>query len=220
MIGEPTVFVIDDDQAVRDSLQFLLESADLRVRTFASATEFLAECDSAAQPLPGCLVVDVRLPGITGLELQEELRRRNLLLPAIVITGHGDIAAAVRAMKAGAVDFIEKPFNDDQLLTRIREAMGWDERRRRDETLHRELAGRFARLTPREKQVMGMVVRGNLNKQIASELNLSTKTVEVHRAHVMEKMEARSLADLVRYAILVEAKPRESGVASAPPPPY
>ena len=204
MTGEPTVYVIDDDLAVRDSIQFLLESAGLQARTFPSAAAFLAACDPCVEPMPGCLVVDLRLPGISGLELQEELRRRGLDLPAIVITGHGDVPAAVRAMKAGAVDFIEKPFNDQQLLDRIREALVRDERHRQLRTQRDEVAQCAARLTRRERQVMALVAQGKLNKQIATELHLSPKTVEVHRAHVMKKMQVGSLADLVRCAVLLE----------------
>lgn len=203
MSGEPTVYVVDDDQAVRDSLQFLLDSAGLRTRAYETASAFLAECEPG-RPLHGCVVVDLRLPGLSGIELQEELRRRGIRVPTIMITGHGDVPAAVRAMKAGALDFIEKPFNDRQLLDRIREAVSEDDRHRAFRARREEVLYRISLLTHRERQVMELVVQGKLNKQIAKELNLSHKTVEVHRAHVMEKMHATSLAQLVRYSVMME----------------
>ena len=206
----PTVYVVDDDKAVRDSLRWPIESVGLPVETFESAKDFLAACE--AREVRGCLVVDVRLPGVSGLDLQDRLRELGLYLPTIVITGHGDVPVAVRAMKAGALDFIEKPFSDQTLLDRIREAMD------RDEQLHAlalqrdALVDRFERLTAREREVMELVVTGQLNKQIAATLGLSHKTIEVHRAHVMEKMQADSLADLVRMAVVLEQHGAKSAV--------
>lgn len=202
MNDTPTVYVVDDDKAVRDSLCWLIESVGMRVETFASAREFLDRCD--AGEMRGCLVADVRLPGVSGLDLQENLRRRGLHLPTIIITGHGDVPIAVRAMKGGALDFIEKPFSDQVLLDRVREALTRDERYRELALRHDEIAQRYERLSRREREVMELVVQGRLNKQIAADLDLSHKTIEVHRAHAMEKMEADSLADLVRMAVVLE----------------
>jgi FixJ family two-component response regulator len=204
-----TVYVVDDDKAVRDSLRWLIESVGLPVETFGSAQEFLRRCED--DEVRGCLVADVRLPGVSGLDLQDRLRAMDIYLPTIVITGHGDVPVAVRAMKAGALDFIEKPFSDQILLDRIREAMARDEKYRELAGHCDELAARFHRLTPREREVMDLVVAGRLNKQIAAELGLSHKTIEVHRAHVMNKMRAESLAELVRIAVVLEengVKPR------------
>lgn len=202
MSDTSAVYVVDDDKAVRDSLRWLIESGGVRVETFASAREFLDRCD--AGEVQGCLVADVRLPGISGLDLQENLRQRGLYLPTIVITGHGDVPLAVRAMKAGALDFIEKPFSDQVLLDRIREALSTDERYRELAAQREEIVERYERLSRREREVMQLVVRGRLNKQIAAELGLSHKTIEVHRAHAMEKMEGDSLAELVRMAVVLE----------------
>lgn len=205
----PTVYVVDDDHAVRESLQWLIESVGLPVETFDSAKAFLTRCETG--PVRGCLVVDVRLPGVSGLDLQDQLRERGLYLPTIVITGHGDVPVAVRAMKAGALDFIEKPFSDQTLLDRIREAMDKDEQLHALRARCDVLVERYDRLTNREREVMQLVVAGRLNKQIAAELGLSHKTIEVHRAHVMDKMQADSLADLVRMAVVLE----EQGTAEA-----
>ena len=196
---EPTVFVVDDDRAMRDSLSWLLDSVGLRVRSYATAAEFLADHDPAQ---PGCLVLDVRMPGMSGLDLQAELARRGVELPTIVITGHAEVSMAVRAVKAGALDFIEKPFSDQLLLDRVRQALEIDlearEVRRRREDARR----RLATLTAREREVLDLVVAGKANKEIASALGLSTKTVEVHRAHVMSKMCVDSLAELIRITLL------------------
>ena len=196
---EPTVFVVDDDRAMRDSLSWLLDSVGLRVRSYATAAEFLADHDPAQ---PGCLVLDVRMPGMSGLDLQAELARRGVELPTIVITGHAEVSMAVRAVKAGALDFIEKPFSDQLLLDRVRQALEIDlearEVRRRREDARR----RLATLTAREREVLNLVVAGKQNKEIASELGVSPKTVEVHRAHVMSKMCVDSLAELIRITLL------------------
>lgn len=201
MPNQQTVYVVDDDAAVRDSLKFLLESVDLPVVAFGSANEMLAQVTPESR---GCLVVDLRLPGMSGLDLMDQLQKNGANLPAIMITGHGDVAAAVRAMKAGALDFIEKPFNDEILLDRVRAALRQDDVQYVSDEYRREIVARAKRLTPREVQVMAQVVQGKLNKQIATELGLSHKTIEVHRAHVMEKMQAGSLAELVRMSIVLE----------------
>ena len=202
MIDQQTVYVVDDDKAVRDSLIWLLESVGLRVQAFASATDFLA---ILADDTRGCLVVDLRLPGMSGLDLLDQLHQRKASLPAIMVTGHGDVPAAVRAMKVGAIDFIEKPYNDEVLLDRIRTALSIDIESYESIEYKRDVQSRVERLTPREKQVMKLVVQGKLNKQVASELGLSHKTIEVHRAHVMEKMDVGSLAELVRMSIAMES---------------
>ena len=196
---EPTVFVVDDDRAMRESLSWLLDSVGLRVRSYATAADFLAEHDPAQ---PGCLVLDVRMPGMSGLDLQSELASRGVELPTIVITGHAEVSMAVRAVKAGAIDFIEKPFSDQLLLDRVRQALEVDlearEVRRRREDARR----RLATLTAREREVLDLVVAGKANKEIASALGVSPKTVEVHRAHVMSKMCVDSLAELIRLTLL------------------
>jgi two-component system response regulator FixJ len=203
MISEPTVFVVDDDQAMRSSLKWLIESIGMKVRTFGSADEFLS---SYYPGRAGCLLLDVRMPGMSGLELQEHLARRELQLPVIIITGHGDVAMAVKAMKAGAVDFIEKPFNDEELLGSIRKALEHGERQRALQFQRAEIAARLAELTPREHEVMDMVTEGRANREIASALGVSAKTVEAHRARVMDKMRASSLAELVRMALVASGE--------------
>ena len=206
MTSEPIIFVVDDDQAMRTSLKWLIESTGMQVRTFDSADAFLA----AYYPgCAGCLLLDVRMPGMSGLELQNYMAREGYRLPVIIITGHGDVGMAVKAMKAGAADFIEKPFHDEDLLGSIRNALVLDERRRVTQTNRVEIAARLAELTPREHEIMGMVTEGKSNKEMAAALGVSTKTVEAHRARVMEKMRAESLAELVRMALIVAG---ESGV--------
>lgn len=196
-----TVFVVDDDVAVRQSLSLLIRSMGLSVESFESAQAFLSSCDPERS---GCLVLDIRMPGMSGLEMQEELHRRTIDLPVIFITGHGDVAMAVRAMKLGAVDFIEKPFNDQQLLDRINQALEVDRAARAARAERATLASRIELLSPREREVMDRIVAGQANKVIAIELGLSERTVEIHRAKVMTKTGARSLAELVtmvnRYA--------------------
>jgi FixJ family two-component response regulator len=198
MSSRPTVFVVDDDQAMRNSLKWLIESVSMQVETYESANAFI---QSYYPGRSGCLLLDVRMPGMSGLELQEYLRVNQIAIPVIIITGHGDVPMAVRAMKAGAVDFIEKPFNDELLLESIRRAMALDVKQRDMQSQRAEIATRLARLTPREHEVMVMVTSGKANKEIATSLGVSSKTVEAHRARVMEKMEADSLAELVRMAI-------------------
>jgi FixJ family two-component response regulator len=197
---KPTVFVVDDDAAVRDALRFLLRSAGLTVETFTSAVEFL---DTFRDDKPGCLVLDIRMPGMTGMELQEQLLARRSILPIIFITGHGDVPMAVEAMQAGAIDFIQKPFRDEDLLGRIRQAVEKDAKDRESLQELAVIRDRLASLTPREREVMDLVVNGKANKVIAGDLDLSQRTVEIHRARVMEKMEASSLAHLVRMVLEV-----------------
>jgi len=193
-----TVFVVDDDQAMRKSLKWLIESVGMQVESYASADEFIRNYYPGRS---GCLLLDVRMPGMSGLDLQEQFIRQNIKIPIIIITGHGDVPMAVRAMKAGAVDFIEKPFNDEFLLDSIRKALALDVQQRTFQAQRAEIATRLAHLTPREHEVMEMVTNGKSNKEIANQLGVSTKTVEAHRARVMEKMEASSLAELVRLVM-------------------
>lgn len=198
MSSQGTVFLVDDDTAVRRALTRLIKSAGYAVQGFSSADDFIRS--RTADEGPACLVLDVRMPGLSGLDLQRELRSAEALLPIIFITGHGDIPMSVRAMKDGAVDFLPKPVQDKALLNAIDQAL---ERARRDRAEQLELQDirrRLDNLTPREREVMQLVVKGYLNKQIAFELGTVEKTVKVHRARVMEKMEVRSLADLVRLA--------------------
>ena len=191
----PTVFVVDDDPSIRFAMQALMDSVDLEHEIYGSADEFLENVD---EQRPGCLVLDIRMPGLGGLELQEELIKRGNTVPIIFIPGHGDVPMAVDAMQKGAVDFIQKPFRDQDLLDRVREALSTDEERRAEQQKHAEVADRLARLTNREREVFDLVVTGKPNKVIAYELGVSQRTVEIHRARVMEKMQARSLADLVK----------------------
>jgi FixJ family two-component response regulator len=197
---EPEVFLIDDDRAVRDSLGLLLKSMGTKARLFDSAQAFLDAWDPA---MCGCMVLDIRMPGMSGMELQQRLKAMRCGLPVIFITGHGDVPMAVEAMHHGAFDFIQKPFRDQELLDRINQALAWDAEHRSGEDRRRVVRERYASLTPREREVMDCVVRGLANKVIAMDLDLSQRTVEIHRARVMEKMEARSLADLVRMSLLV-----------------
>jgi FixJ family two-component response regulator len=191
------VFVVDDDESVRKSLGNLIRSARLRVQTFASAQQFL---DSARIDLPSCLVLDVRMPRLNGLELQKRLMEINVDIPIVFITAHGDVPTSVKAMKAGAVEFLIKPFRDEELLDAIDHAIERDRLTRQQKAQTAELRSRHESLTPREREVMDLVVSGLLNKQIALELGTSEITIKVHRSRVMEKMRANSLADLVRMS--------------------
>jgi len=195
---QPIVFVIDDDVAVRDSLETLLEVAGFCVAVFDSAVRFLSE----AQPNPGdCVITDVRMPDMDGLALQQELIRRDSRLPMIVITGHGDVPLAVQAMKAGAIDFLEKPFARDTLLAAVRNALDRAAQAPLSGASRQEIARRIAKLTEREREVYDRVVAGKLSKQIAFELGASPRTIEIHRGRVMQKMEARTVQELVRMSI-------------------
>ena len=197
MTVQPTVFIVDDDDSVRRATQRLLRSVNLNVETFDSAQAFLESYDAGR---PGCLVLDVRMPGLSGLDLQDELNARGISIPVIFVSGHGDVPMSVRAMKAGAVDFLPKPFNDQALIEAIQHALATDQKSRRVQAGRQKILNRIERLTPREREVFALVVAGKLNKQIAHQLGTSEKTVKVHRARVMTKMEADSLADLVLLA--------------------
>jgi len=206
-VSEPTavVFVVDDDASVRAALGSLLRSVGLDVRLFASAQEFLSEPLGDA---PACIVLDVRLPGMSGLDLQGELARRDPALPIIVITGHGDIPMTVRAMRAGAVEFLPKPFRDQDLLDAVQQALERARVLRHEQAVTADLRARFDSLTPREREVMGLVVAGLLNKQIAYELGISEVTVKIHRGQAMHKMRAESVAELVRMAERIGVRPQ------------
>jgi len=201
MPAETTVFIVDDDLEVRQALALLFESVGLHAETFGSADEFLQQFDPER---PGCLVLDVRMPGMSGLELQSRLAGETIHPPVIIITGHGDVPMAVRAVQAGAVDFIEKPFNDQALLDSVHRALEQDARRRGQVRELAEIQQRLDSLTPREREVMKLVVSGLRNKMIAAELDVSQSTVEAHRARVMEKMHARTLSDLMRMVLSLE----------------
>jgi len=195
--NKPVVFVIDDSPSVRDALDSLIRSVHLNVQSFGSIEEFLQFIRPDA---PGCIVLDVRLPGLSGLDFQREMAKSNIDLPVIFITGHGDVLMSVRAIKAGAIEFLTKPFRDQDLLDAIYLGIERDRSRRQASAVVAVLRGHFASLTARERQVMLQVASGRPNKQIAAELKLSEVTVKVHRRHVMRKMKAKSLADLVRMA--------------------
>lgn len=199
-LTKATVFVVDDDQAMRNSLKWLIESVGVQVESFSSADDFLGQYQAGRS---GCLVLDVRMPGMSGLDLQDYLVENNIRIPVVIITGHGDVPMAVRAMKSGAIDFIEKPFNDEALLDAIRRAIAFEEQQRNHQSEHIQVKKRLSSLTPREREVMDMVTEGKSNKEIANTLGVSAKTIEAHRARVMEKMQAGSLAELVRMALAV-----------------
>lgn len=198
MTGKGPVYVIDDDDAMRDSLQFLLDSANFETRLFETAQAFLEALPAITS---GCVVSDIRMPGIDGIELLKRVKSAKVSLPVIIMTGHGDIPLAVEAMKLGAVDFLEKPFEDDRLLARIEAALQQAEAGVRNEALTQEIVARVKSLSPRERQVMDGLVAGLSNKVIARDYDISPRTIEVYRANVMTKMQASSLSELVRLAI-------------------
>ena len=200
--SEPTVFIVDDDHAVRRFLCGLIASIDIPVEAYASAQDFL---DSYEPGRAGCLLLDIRMPGMSGLELQQEFGRRAIDLPVIILTGHGNVQVAVNAMKAGAVDFIEKPFNNELLLDRVQRALSEGVKAREARLGQEAIKDRMARLTPRERQVLEQVIAGDTNKGVARQLGISEKTVELHRSRVMEKMQAGSLAALVKMVSAVQA---------------
>ena len=203
---EPTVFIIDDDQEVREAILLLMASVGVTALSFDSAKSYLEQLDCSR---PGCLILDVRMKGMSGLELQRRLSEEPLFPPIIVITGHGDVPMAVRGVKAGAVDFIEKPFNDQLLLDAVHRALEQDAEQRGEASRLADITVRLARLTPREREILEEVAAGKRNKIIAADLGISQSTVEAHRAKVMEKMEARSLSDLMRMLLLVSPRHRD-----------
>lgn len=204
MDARPTVFLVDDDHAVRNALELLLETAQYRTESFASAEAFLATCDPDR---PGCLVLDIRMPGISGMRLQEMLAARTVTLPVIFLTGHGTVPMSARAFRRGAIDFLEKPFDEDVLLERIGEAINRDRANRAARARQADAEARLASLTPREAEVMWLVVAGRTNKEIAAALKLSNRTVETHRRRIMEKTGARSLAELITLTATSQPPP-------------
>lgn len=197
----PQIYVVDDDQAVRDALQLLLRSVKIESQAFASGQQFLATLDKDAR---GCVLLDIRMPGMSGMDVQKEINQRSTGLTVIFLTGHGDVPMAVQAIQQGAFDFVQKPFRDQDLLDTIRRALEHSEMQQEQREQIDQIRKRLALLTPRESEVLGKVVAGKSNKVIASDLGLSTRTVEIHRSRVMEKMEAASLAHLVRMCVAVE----------------
>jgi len=195
--NKPLIYVVDDDPSVRKALERLLRSAGYDAKSFASALEFM---DFDHPDLPGCLVLDIRMPKLSGLELQDRMAEKGIFIPIIFITGHGTVPDSVRALKAGAMDFLQKPFKDGELLDAVSLAVKKHGRLRREKKQMKTLLTRLDALTPREREVFGLVVSGMLNKQVAFDLGITEKTVKVHRAQVMQKMGAQSLADLVRFA--------------------
>ncbi len=195
---KPAVYVIDDDDAVRESLELLLDSVDQKTECFASAQAFL---DAFSNDMLGCIVLDIRMPGMNGMELQKELNRQGSILPIIFVTGHGDVPMAVEAMQHGAVDFVQKPYREQELLDKVNQALALDNKQRAVLLEKQAIKQRLATLTARETQVMSELVEGKANKVIAAELGISQRTVEIHRARVMEKMGTHSLAHIVRMVI-------------------
>ena len=199
-MSKPTIYIVDDDDGVRRATGALMESVGYAHKTYASGREFLQHYNSSQ---PGCLVLDIRMPEMSGLELQQELNQRNIRLPVIFVTGHGDVPMAVQAMKKGAFDFVQKPFRDQDLLDKVNHALQQDSVLRQETADKEEVLQRWNSLTQREKEVMALIAEGNANKVVAQDLNLSERTVEIHRARVMEKMQARSVAQLVKLSLLI-----------------
>ena len=198
-IENPIIYIVDDNDDVRETLELLFESVDLRAKSFGSASEFL---DAYPMGQSGCLIADVRMPEMSGLELHEEMVKRSIGLPVIIITGYGDVEMAVNAMKAGAADFIEKPYKEQELLDRVHHAINQSLQKRHESSEEQLAHERLAQLTVRERQILDYVVNGEPNKRIAYYLDLSEKTIEFHRANIMKKLEAKSLADLVRKTMI------------------
>lgn len=203
MQNEPVLHIVDDDDAVRDALYSLMQAEDIPAQAYASAEEFL---DQEGQSKPGCLLLDVRMPGMNGLQLHELLKEQEVAIPVIFITGHGDVDMAVQAMKAGAGDFIEKPFDNDRLIEIVRNCLSQSIGMKRKTEVRQEMQARIDRLTNRERQVMDLLVKGKQNKVIARELDISPRTVELHRAKMMGKLEVQTLPDVVRMALLAVDK--------------
>ncbi len=201
---KPTVFIVDDEEAVGDSIAMLLRSVGLTTRRYTDARRFLEEYRPEQ---PGCLLLDVRMPKLSGLEVQQELVRRHVTLPVIFITGHGDVPMAVEAMRAGAIDFIQKPFNDDELIRRVQKALEEDASEREVLNRRAEIERRWAELTPREREIARRIADGQANKVVAAELDISARTVELHRARILQKMGVRSVAQLVRMLISLKDEP-------------
>ena len=200
MNSEPIVHIVDDDKAIRDSLAMLMKSVGYESKPYDSAEMFLNKADLCA---PGCLIVDIRMHGISGLELQQLLNNKGIKIPVIIITGHGDVPMAVQAMKAGAIDFLEKPYDNELLVARIKQCLSEVSRSQVKSRIVAEAKARISHLTPREKEVMNLLVAGKHNKIIAKELNISVRTAEAHRAKVMKKLHAESLSDVVRLTLVV-----------------
>ena len=201
MTEEATVFLVEDDDAVRDSLQLVLESVGHKVAAYSRADAFLEDFSTR---LAGCIVLDIRMPGMNGMELQRQLNNRNSILPIIFVTGHGDVPMAVEAMQRGAVDFVQKPYREEELLNKIQQAIAADVEARAQLNEKQAIRAKLEELTPREKQVMELMIEGKANKVIAYDLDISQRTVEIHRARVMEKMAVRSLAHLVRMVMAAQ----------------
>jgi FixJ family two-component response regulator len=206
VIVEPTVYVVDDDRPIRETLSSLFRSVGLRVRLFESAQELL---QSELEDAPSCLVLDLRMPRLSGFDLQAELAKSNTRIPIIFLTGHGDVSTSVRAMKAGAVDFLTKPFHEQEMLDAVTAALERDQQRRNEERSQSDLKDRFALLSNRERQIMALVTGGLMNKQVASKIGIADQTVKIHRGNLMRKMCAKSLADLVLMAETLGIRGRE-----------
>lgn len=214
MNSDHTVHIVDDDPAVRQSMSLLVRSMGLRPEAFASANEFLDQCDGSR---PGCVLLDLRMPGLSGMELLELMQRHKMPLPVIIISAHGDVPTAVRAMRSGALNFLEKPCRDQQLWEAIQEALRYDDRIRRELSQRTRLRARLDKLTEGEREVLVRLIDGKSNKVIASELGMSVRTIEVRRSKLMDKMKAESLAELVRFAMAADPTLADQPVADAVP---